>query len=87
MDFFGVHSFKIVTVHILFLPVECVLDVANIRAIKLPSILKATIPHKQISLLYYADVPISTNGRTANRQRQYHKNAIIPIKQKLCATF
>jgi len=49
------------------LPVECILDLANIRAIKLPSILRATIPYKQISVLYYADVAVTINGLTANR--------------------
>jgi hypothetical protein len=62
-----VRSLKFVTTHILFLPVECVLDLANILAIKLPSILTATFPYKQISVLYYADVVVAINGLTANR--------------------
>jgi hypothetical protein len=61
------HPFQNVTLDILFILVECVQDLANIRAIKFPSSLKATFPYKQIWALFSADVRVSINGLTATR--------------------
>lgn len=63
----SVNSFQNVTLNILFMLVVCVQDLANFRAIKFPSSLKATIPYKQILFLFSTDVPVSINGPTANR--------------------
>jgi hypothetical protein len=62
-----IHPFQSVTLDILFILVECVLNLANIRAIKFPSSLKATIPYKQFSALFSADVRVRINGLTATR--------------------